>query len=109
MITAATLDARALFVVLFFFGWIVPSIVLVPTVVRARGGGWTWIVWALVSLVCSPLLTLLALAAIPPRPSDVEDRFPCPYCAEAIKAAAMLCPHCRSDLQKAEVRGLWPR
>ena len=103
------IDPVVLFVLIFV--WLIPSIVIVPTVVRLRGGGWTWITWTLVSLVCSPLLTLIALAAIPHRAStpDDDERLPCEFCGEDVKVTAIVCPHCRSDLQKGDVQRLRPR
>lgn len=104
------IDPVVLFVLIFV--WLIPSLVLVPTVVRLRGGGWTWIMWTLVSLVCSPLLTLIALAAVPHRAStrgDDDERLPCEFCSEDVKVTAIVCPHCRSDLQKGDVQQLRPR
>src|SRR5262245_19264572 len=52
--------------------------------------------WCLVSLAISPLLGLVFLLAVGPA-ADAA-RAPCPFCAEAVKVDAVLCPHCRSDL-----------
>lgn len=103
------IDPVVLFVLIFV--WLIPSLVLVPTVVRLRRGGWTWIIWTLVSLVCSPLLTLIALAAIPhsTRSHEDDDRLPCQFCGEDVRVTAIICPHCRSDLQKGDVERLRPR
>ena len=104
------IDPIVLFALVFV--WLIPSLVLVPTVVRLRGGGWTWIIWMLVSLVCSPLLTLIALAAIPQttrRDGDEEERLPCQFCGEDVRVTAIMCPHCRSDLERGDVERLRPR
>jgi hypothetical protein len=92
--------------------WIVPSLTLVPAVARARLGGAIWLVWILVSLVFSPPLALIALAAMPVRErrDETEDeRIACPFCAEAIRLEAIVCPHCQRDLTKGDVHRLRPR
>lgn len=50
---------------LAIFGWLLPAFFVVPFVSRARGYG--WFSWIIAALVCSPLLILLALAALPDR------------------------------------------
>jgi hypothetical protein len=108
-------DAVAAGIVFLIVGWLIPSITLVPIVARARLGGWTpFFIWMIVSLIFSPVLALLALAAVPTvkgHHDEQDDRIPCPFCAEAIKAEANLCPHCRSDLRRATAadRLLGPR
>lgn len=58
--------------------------------------GWSLIGWV-VALVwaCSAFRTDVATSA------DAAVR-PCPYCAETIKAAAVKCKHCGSDLSSAK-------
>lgn len=46
--------------------WVLASIALIPTVVSMKGGDFlSAVLWIVVSLVFSPLLTLIALAAVP--------------------------------------------
>ena len=53
--------------------------------------------WTLCSLVLSPLLGFVMLFALGDV-EDIEDRTPCPFCAELILSAATRCPRCRSEL-----------
>ena len=105
-------DAAAAALGVLVLGWILPSISLVPVVARRRFGSWaSFFGWMIVSLLFSPVLALLALAATPPAPrSDTdEERIACPSCAELIRPEASLCPHCRTDLAHGEVHRLRPR
>src|SRR2546425_1024662 len=52
---------------------------------------------------------LLALAAMPVTRGDDDQMAPCPYCAEAVKTDAVVCPHCRSSLDPKVVGRLAPR
>ncbi len=66
---------------------------------KGRGGGR----WFLFGLVLWPIaLVLILLAPRTPQAAlkraRAEGRFPCPFCAELVKAEARLCPQCRSDL-----------
>ncbi len=49
--------------------------------------------WFFVSLILSPLIAAAFLLAL-----GRHEALHCPYCAEPIRAAAIRCPHCRSDL-----------
>lgn len=54
--------------------------------------------WFLLSLVISPLLAGLLLLLVGDGRSSR-----CPYCAERVKAAARICPHCKSDLAQSKI------
>jgi hypothetical protein len=58
-------------------------------------------VWAIGSILFSPLVAFILLFAAGEkfREEKDEDRMPCPFCAEEIKITAIICPHCRSDLE----------
>jgi len=52
--------------------------------------------WTLIGWFCALLWALV-------DPS-LRGTIPCPYCAETIKAAARICPHCRHDLTPVELK-----
>jgi hypothetical protein len=54
--------------------------------------------WTLVSLVLSPLVGFVFLAALGAKARGRRDRVPCPFCSEPVRISAVRCPHCRSDL-----------
>jgi hypothetical protein len=72
--------------------WIATSLV-VATVAAARGKN--VLAWFGLSLIVSPLITLLALLALP---SEQPGYLSCPHCGEAILPTANVCPHCRLPL-----------
>lgn len=43
--------------------WLLPSLCVVPFVAKRKGYPWGW--WVLLALMCSPIVALLALAALP--------------------------------------------
>lgn len=66
--------------------------------------------WGLLALIVSPLPVYLLLFGLGPRDVDDEDdRIACPFCAEDIRAEALVCPHCRSDLTRTGAERLRPR
>ncbi len=55
--------------------------------------------WLVTAFFLSPLVAFALLFGLGPKRDDEDDeRQTCPFCAEAIKPAAVLCPHCRSKL-----------
>lgn len=106
------IDSRVVAVAAFALLWLLPSISLVPAVARAKLGGSMWIAWILISLAFSPVLALIALAAMPARAhddADADERIVCPFCAEGVRLEAIICPHCQRDLTQGEVQRLRPR
>ena len=63
--------------------------------------GRSGILWFLLSLLISPLITLLVLAALGPDNKGLISSGAlkkCPQCAEMIQAEAKICRYCRTDL-----------
>ena len=67
----------------------------------ADRNGRSSVAWALVSLLLSPLLGFILVAAL--GKAAPRDRAACPFCAEMIKLTAKICPNCRSDLREYTV------
>ena len=62
--------------------------------------------WFFFSLLLSPLLGFVFVAALGSRAApDNDDRVPCPYCAEDIRPEAIKCPHCRTELGERWIPG----
>jgi len=76
--------------------YVITSVGIVPYVAGQKGR--SGLVWILISLLVSPVIALLALAAMPVTRGDDDQMAPCPYCAEDVKTDAVVCPHCRSSL-----------
>jgi len=87
--------------------YVITSVGIVPYVAGQKGR--SGLVWILISLLVSPVIALLALAAMPVTRGDDDQMAPCPYCAEDVKTDAVVCPHCRSSLDPKVVGRLAPR
>lgn len=87
------------------FGWIVLSLLagyVASTKNRSAFG------YFLLSLILSPIIAFIALIAVPAIPDGanridsngfkVKVNRTCPFCAEAIQPAAIVCKHCGRDL-----------
>ena len=87
--------------------YVITSVGIVPYVAGQKGR--SGLVWILISLLVSPVIALLALAAMPVTRGDDDQMAPCPYCAADVKTDAVVCPHCRSSLDPRVVGRLAPR
>jgi hypothetical protein len=64
--------------------------------------------WIFLAIVISPLLAGLLVLALPNLKNDPSHTYGeptkvCPYCAERILAAAVVCRHCKSDLGQVQL------
>lgn len=66
--------------------------------VAHRKGYSQWI-WLVLGLLLGPI-PLLLMACL----SDNRRRRSCPYCAESILPAAIVCRHCGRDLEATDIR-----
>jgi hypothetical protein len=64
------------------------------------------LMWTMVGILLSPIVAFVFLFALGEKSGadddEAEDRMACPFCAEEIKIAAIICPHCRSDLESPQ-------
>jgi hypothetical protein len=75
-------------------GWVFLSVVV--GVIAAQTPGRDGVSWFFLSLLISPLLSLIVLLVLPSP--EQRTRRPCPHCAEPVLPAATVCPHCRLPL-----------
>lgn len=85
------------------FLWVIFSFVIG---VAADGRGRSGIGWFVLSLIISPVLTLILIALLPKKTADAatitrpasRKTKRCPLCAEDILAEAIKCKHCGADI-----------
>ncbi|WP_114325986.1 zinc ribbon domain-containing protein [Candidatus Colwellia aromaticivorans] len=94
------MDLYVIYIVL----WVVVSLI-VASVASSKGHSWSD--YFFLSLIISPIITLLIVIASSPNQDKLESlaiasgkERKCPSCAEIVKAEAKICKHCKSELPK---------
>jgi hypothetical protein len=82
---------------LLLIGWFLLSIaVAILASNRGRSGG----AWFLVSILLSPLISVIFLLVSKDLSKEDGQRVACPKCAEKILITANICPYCKTEVSK---------
>jgi hypothetical protein len=92
------MDNDAMFTLLMLFLWVVFALIVAGF---AEKRGRSFAGWLVVALLVSPLIAFFAVAVMEPGTGGAEHRT-CPFCAERIKAEALVCCYCGRELPANE-------
>lgn len=80
----------------FLLFWVVPAFLVARAASRKSRSYWGFLV---ISLIIGWLIPAIVVLAMKREPKSSGRS--CPFCAEQIQFAAILCPHCHQDLGPA--------